>query len=641
MKFFMKTMKNPEKKPLKTFHPFNGIALLKRAFILLTLVGSLSVETAFAMWGPSSGQELCLSELELAALFSKPQDGSSTRKGKIRKANKEIEKWEKNIEKINDRINEKEKAAEDSLENFTGSLDEAKLKTDQLHSGYKTTVTPPGDVPREPIEIIESYVSERSKNFGGCPSPGAEKENNYCYKWQLDQSGDSKNSLFKNNGKISKSFCDQFAINGEAKDCKDQLKAATEAYEELDEYKKKMKARIDKLEKRIADLEDNIEVLDEEVFNAELDGEEEETEAGGLCTRCLADLRSALGPSPWQKVGSGLTAALGIGLSYFGLRESRRAQNSTNRLLALQGMPAENNFGYSLAGLSLGYPLVSQGLYGLSRGGMSQGGYGCSPKASPHSAYMMQMQQMQQMQYQSMMGSPWGMGNPMMGGNPWGMMNPMMGAQFQMGGGPWGMGNPMMGGPWGMMNPMMQAQFQMGGNPWGMMNPMMGAQFQMGGGPWGMGNPMAMMNPMMGMQFQAMSPWGMNPMMPGVHNPWMGGNNWAMQQMQAQMQMRMQMQQSWMAQQQIAYQKWMQKQQVIGQLSQQLMQIQYQMQMVMAGGTTGISAGGTIGTGSEYVVNPGIGRPGSTGTTPGAPTHTPISTPGGSSGGNDQPIQWR
>ncbi|MCY4513454.1 MAG: hypothetical protein OXB86_07175, partial [Bdellovibrionales bacterium] len=71
---------------------------------------------------------------------------------------------------------------------------------------------------------------------------------------------------------------------------------------------------------------------------------------------------------------------------------------------------------------------------------------------------------------------------------------------------------------------------------------------------------------------------------------------------------------------------------------------------INVGGSAGINAGINIGGSQDrWQCTRGAGSPGGAGvcwipggsTTPGAPTHTPISTPGGSSGGSDQPIQWR
>ena len=593
----------------KNFLKISGktIGALKKSLILFSFFGSLSV---FA-------NGLCLSPIEMAALFSKKGGDGASYKSKIRKRNKGISNIEKQIEKIEENIEKKREKAAEVLSNFTGTLNSDKLRkhhTDYLQYNEENY--------SDPIGLIENYVSERSDSFAGCPNQKNKREAK-CYDWQLNKEGNRKNPLFKAKGKIKPGFCDDRAHN--AGECKEQLKDTMKAYDNLEKYEKKWRDKIADLEKKIEEYENDIETFEDEKLEAEFgDGEEDETEASGLCLQCLKEVRRATGPSGWQRLGSGLTAALGVGLSVFGIREARRAQRSTNELLALQGFPAENNFGYNLAGASLGYPLVAQGLYGLSRGGMSRGGYGCSSTASPYGSMNPMMQQMQ---YQAMGG---GM-NPFGGGVFGNGINPMMQAQFQS------------MNPFGGMNPMMQMQFQSmnpfsgGMNPFGGgvfgngINPMMQAQFQSM-------NPFGGMNPMMQMQFQSMNPFGggTNPFgggnWGGINtNPWGGGgNNWAMQQMQMQMQMRMQMQQAWMAKQQAAAQDWMQRQQVIGHLSQQLMQIQSQIQMVMSGGTTGIP--GVSGTGG---LTPG-------GTSIGGPTHTPVTTPSPTgTQGSDPPIQWR
>ena len=115
---------------------------------------------------------------------------------------------------------------------------------------------------------------------------------------------------------------------------------------------------------------------------------DDDTEAGNLdCPECayLEKLRELNKPTTGQIIGNSLLAIAGVGLSVYGVREARRSQDSANELLALQGLPAESNFGHSLAGASLGFPFISRGIYGLSRGNMSAGGYACSPSPSYYS----------------------------------------------------------------------------------------------------------------------------------------------------------------------------------------------------------------------------------------------------------------
>ena len=96
----------------------------------------------------------------------------------------------------------------------------------------------------------------------------------------------------------------------------------------------------------------------------------------GLCVECLSDIRGALAPSLWQRFGSGLSLALGLGLSVAGVKEARRSR--VNQLLALQGMSAENDGINSVLGAGLGVPLIAQGLDGLSQTIAPE--YVCSPR---------------------------------------------------------------------------------------------------------------------------------------------------------------------------------------------------------------------------------------------------------------------
>ena len=195
------------------------------------------------------------------------------------------------------------------------------------------------------------------------PTPQPPSDNRQlCKNWQ-------KKKYFRRKGRVKdKSFCSDFASG--KKDC-------GEAFDDI----KKEIGKLGKLEARLKKLEKSLAEWEDRQFDAQFSEDEDdgETEAGGLCTKCLTDLRRAAGPSAWERFGSGLTVALGAGFSAIGLGEARRSQNATNKLLALQGMPAENNFGFSMAGVSLGYPLMSQGLRDLSRGS-----FACGPTPSPY-----------------------------------------------------------------------------------------------------------------------------------------------------------------------------------------------------------------------------------------------------------------
>ena len=216
---------------------------------------------------------------------------------------------------------------------------------------------PEGEVP--PVIFVgadpkDTYVSP--------PSPPTPDNRQLCKKWQ-------QKKYFGRKGRVKdRSFCSDFSSS--KKDCR---KAFGDIKKEIERLSK-LETRREKLEKSLSEWEDK--QFDSQFSADEDDGE---TEMGGLCIKCLTDLRRSAGPGPWQRFGSVLSIGLGAGFSALGLGEARRSQNATNQLLALQGFPAENNFGYSMAGLSLGYPLMSQGLRNLSRGS-----FACGPTPSPY-----------------------------------------------------------------------------------------------------------------------------------------------------------------------------------------------------------------------------------------------------------------
>ena len=175
--------------------------------------------------------------------------------------------------------------------------------------------------------------------------------------------------FFKSNGRIrAKAFCKAYAHD--PRECRDQLEALRKALDRV----QKADNNIQKLEARLSDLEREQE---DEEFDRTI-SDEEETEARGLCVECLSDIRGALAPSGWQRFGSGLSVALGLGLSVMGVREARRSQTGVNQLLALQGLPAENYGANSLLGAWMGVPWIAQGLGGLSRDIAPE--YVCSPR---------------------------------------------------------------------------------------------------------------------------------------------------------------------------------------------------------------------------------------------------------------------
>lgn len=187
-----------------------------------------------------------------------------------------------------------------------------------------------------------------------------------CAPWQNPP---LSRKFFKSNGRVrAKAFCRTYARN--QGDCREHLKTLRKALERV----QKADNNIQKLEARLEDLE---QAQEDEEFE-KMFSDEEETEAKGLCVDCLSDLRGALAPSGWQRLGSGLSLAMGLGLSIGGVREARRSQRQANQLLALQGFPAESAGISPLIGAYAGMPLIAQGFDGLFRDIAPE--YVCSPR---------------------------------------------------------------------------------------------------------------------------------------------------------------------------------------------------------------------------------------------------------------------
>ena len=606
----------------------------------------------------------CHDPLEIAALFSNMQEPKNTLESQIEKKEKQWEKYEKAVKNLKEGYDEDSgiKAYTDNLAlslngddldlrqkchasagsevikvwasrgrggagaecNF--SLPDPADKNKKIeHTG---TLQKKKERARKVAEELVSYMAE-SKDEWGCDKKDYDENYlNDCRKWQAESDNNElETRYFDSDGKIYKAFCADYADN--PGDCQQALDDLKEIYDKVEE-REKIKAR----------LKSDIRALKEQQSEKELSGESEEQHAGPQpCWDCVERYRDLNSPGFGEIAGNTLLTALGVGLSVVGVREGRRAQTRANEMLALQGMPAQNHLGYSLAGASIGFPFIQNGIAGLTQSNASRGGYGCSHTASHHASMHPMMRQQMMMQQQMMM---------MQGGaNPFAMSpygNPM--AQFQMNN-PFGMqspyGNPMaqfqMNNPFGMQSPYgnPMAQFQMN-NPFGMQspygNPM--AQFQMNN-PFGMqspyGNPMA--------QFQMNNPFGMqspygNSMMPGM-NP-MYSTQYSQQAMQ-QMQMQMQIQQAVAAQQQSVMQDQMQRRVVIGGLMQEMHKIQAQIQLVASGGVTSLagsgslSAGLTIGsiTGNSSLTG-GVGG--------GGPQHNPTTAPAAAPSGGDLPSRY-
>ena len=179
-----------------------------------------------------------------------------------------------------------------------------------------------------------------------------------CKKWKRHPS-------FEDEGEVNDSFCSpQTGFTPSSSGQKNCQKA-------IDDIKKLVQ-KLQKEKDKLARLEDK---RDKNLFS-----ESNELEAQAPCVGCaLRDTLNSLSqPTGSQQIGSLLALGAGGLLSYAGIREARRAQDSANRLRAEQGFEAENNFNYSLAGASLGYPFIQAGYYGNSISNMSQGSAACS-----------------------------------------------------------------------------------------------------------------------------------------------------------------------------------------------------------------------------------------------------------------------
>ena len=270
----------------------------------------------------------------------------------------------------------KEKMCSERYKNFGYVNDEGSCIC--LNNGLRVKCQPhkKNEFPQvilEPLPKPIKIVPEQKKEIVPAPSKQVEPEDT-CAKepW-------NKKKFFKGDGKVNvKAFCKEY---GNSK-CKRSL----ESLIKNNEYVNKIKTAID-------DLKEQERELELEKMESFLSDEEQETEASGLCIDCVKEVRALQGPTQGEKIASSLTSILGVGLSVYGLNEGRRAQRDANDLLAQQGFPAQNNFGYSMAGASLGYPFIAKGLYGLSNGNARSGGFSCSPAASPYGRPQYQMQQ--------------------------------------------------------------------------------------------------------------------------------------------------------------------------------------------------------------------------------------------------------
>ena len=191
-----------------------------------------------------------------------------------------------------------------------------------------------------------------------CPDP---KKRNAG--WQDDEA-------FEEKGEVNPDFCDGYAKK--EGDCREALARMKELIKDLEEEKKLLRAAQKKLRKKELSL---------------LSGasEEKKTSSNSLCISCVRRWRSMQNKlSGSQIFGNFLSAGLGAFGSIWGVNEARRSQASANEMLALQGFPAENNFGYSLAGGLMGYPFLARGFHGLTQGNGNRNSYPCTPTVSSY-----------------------------------------------------------------------------------------------------------------------------------------------------------------------------------------------------------------------------------------------------------------
>ena len=552
----------------------------------------------------------CHDPLEIAALFSNMQQPKNTLEGQIKKKEGLLEKRQKLLEMLMEGDGNYSFGIEGYIDDLSNSLDKDTLdlrkETIQSQDDQgKSVETVKTETVYKVASDLASYMENQESGWD-CEEGG----NGYpCRAWQKEESDSSV--FFKSRGKINDGFCVEHAAN--PKDCKKALRKLKEDY-----------AQVRVIEKQMATLEDEISTLRRQQWEKELSGESEEKQAGfEPCWSCLQDVRDMNKPGWGEVVGNTLTTAMGVGLSVYGAKLGRRAGVNANELWALQGVPARNNFGYSLAGASLGFPFIQKGIHGFTQGNAARGGFGCGQTASHHASMhpMMQQQMMQhQMQQQAMMH----------GGNPLAMAygnGPM--AQFQM-------NNPLampthpmaqfhVNNPLAMpTHPM--AQFHVN-NPWAMPGTHPMAQFQVN-------NPFAMPTHPMA-QFHVNNPLAMNSMMqmPGMNSAYATQHSqYAMQQLQ----MKMQIQKAVMAQQQSIMQERMQTQQVLAGLIQEAHKINATIDLVAKGGVRALAGAGSLSAG--FTIGSITGTPGVPGLG-GGPNHNPLSPPTSTPGTGTTPIR--
>ena len=198
---------------------------------------------------------------------------------------------------------------------------------------------------------------------GKCKCPSGKMWKNGkcdCPEWK-------KHPAFGSNGRVNKSFCEDYARDGSERQCKKAL------------------SRMKNLLRRLAELEKKKEKMEDALHNAEISSlseSEKKTEAGGLCFSCLKRVLNASRPSTGQQIGNMFNILAGGALGYAGYRLGRRAQVDANMLRIQDGYVPQVDY-YSLMGASAGYPYLARGFHGMTRNNTPRGGWVCSPTVSP------------------------------------------------------------------------------------------------------------------------------------------------------------------------------------------------------------------------------------------------------------------
>jgi len=359
---------------------------------------------------------VCLHPLEEAALFYSNKNDSGSLEKQIEKAEETIESLE---EKILGYIEGEGRitGVEELIETLSDSLDENPLYNDfQSADGDSGT--------KAVAQLISDYISSKQD--------GLEESERKGLPWE-----DNHRRYFKSNGRVDEKFCMEFAKK-DKNSCKKAIQKLKRVWEQ-----------ISKIADKIRRIEEDLEVLDEKLFEKSFEDEES---SSALCFDCLDELRELDGPTTGQIVGNTLSLLSGAGLSYLGYTAGRSSARNANTLRIQQGHLPISSVGPSFAGASIGLPFISNGIYGLTNGSSQFGNYACSPGAfSGGGAYF---------GGSPFAGGAFGVGP--FGGSPFGV-GAFGGSPF--GAGPFGVGafagGPFGGGAFGGgINPYLQAQQQ-------------------------------------------------------------------------------------------------------------------------------------------------------------------------------------